>query len=81
MVELGKVVDAVGAEMARLTASLGPVVTAPLNASWLRLVALLDLAAEPPVRPCPACGGTVMAGASLCKYCWKKIPRSSAGDR
>ena len=26
-----------------------------------------------PRRACPACGNTIMAAATLCKFCWSKV--------
>jgi len=36
------------------------------------LLVELDLGPPPAVRPCPACGQSIRANATLCGYCWTK---------
>jgi hypothetical protein len=51
-----------------------------LAASWADLVKLLALGPEPEVRQCPVCNKLGMREATLCGYCWTKLPPFTARD-
>jgi hypothetical protein len=48
-----------------------------LNDAWVALVKQLDLGPEPKVRDCPHCGHICMHAATVCAYCWNKLPEIS----
>jgi hypothetical protein len=53
-----------------------------LDMTWSRLVALLDLGAEPEMRECPKCKQLCMLGATRCNRCWTSLPAPmSKGER
>ena len=41
-------------------------------ASFADLVTVLAVPEEPVMRSCPSCKSAIRAGATRCKYCWKK---------
>ncbi len=45
-----------------------------LRTSWERLVTWLALGPAPQLRDCPKCGRSGMRDATLCGYCWEKLP-------
>jgi len=45
-----------------------------LRSSFSELVSLLALGPEPEIRECPVCGRIGMRAATLCGYCWTKLP-------
>jgi hypothetical protein len=49
--------------------------------SWSRLVAMLDLGAEPEMRTCPKCQHLCMLKATLCDHCWTHMDPAVATDK
>ena len=49
---------------------------AELREDWAALVKFLAIPPAPEVQPCPHCGGEIRRGATLCKFCWKKLAAS-----
>jgi hypothetical protein len=49
-----------------------------LAASWAALCKLLALGEAAPLRECPHCHHLGMSTATLCGYCWAKLPLLSA---
>jgi hypothetical protein len=45
-----------------------------LRTSWGELVDWLALGPAPQLRTCPKCGHSGMRDATLCGYCWEKLP-------
>ena len=45
-----------------------------LRAAWKALVDLMALGPEPEYRTCPTCGNMGMRTATVCGYCWSKLP-------
>lgn len=50
----------------------------PLEATWSRLVEMLDLGPEPALHECPKCKRLNMLGSTRCGYCWSILPASPA---
>ncbi len=71
-------VEAVDGDISRLS-GLGNAAVAPrgdaLRASWGKLVSFMALGPAPEVRTCPKCGREGMREATLCGYCWEKLPK------
>ncbi|MBI2390748.1 MAG: hypothetical protein HYV09_14255 [Deltaproteobacteria bacterium] len=45
-----------------------------LTRRWDQLVQHLALGPAPDTRVCPSCSHTIMRAATLCGYCWMKLP-------
>jgi hypothetical protein len=45
-----------------------------LTSSWARLVQALALGPAPELRECPFCNHVGMCDATMCGYCWAKLP-------
>jgi hypothetical protein len=60
--------------MSRLASPATPEWTDGLISSWAELVRLLDLAPVPEVRECPVCKRLGMRAATICGFCWTKLP-------
>lgn len=71
--------EAVDREMA--LAEGGGRVSAPLRASFTRLVAVLALGPAPELARCPHCGSTGMRAATRCGTCWARLvpPEPASG--
>jgi hypothetical protein len=50
----------------------------PLEATWSRLVQMLDLGPEPALHECPKCKRLNMLGSARCGYCWSILPAKPA---
>ena len=46
-----------------------------LRTSWGKLVNWLALGPAQQLRTCPKCGQSGMRDATLCGYCWEKLPK------
>ena len=82
--KLRTLVAAVEKEVA--LASGGTAVKSPgprtaLDMTWLRLVEMLDLGAEPETATCPACRQPCAVGASRCGHCWVSLPVDRTKDK
>lgn len=51
----------------------------PLKAAWADLVAKLDLGVAAVSRACPNCKRLSREAATVCFYCWSKLPAVEAG--
>jgi hypothetical protein len=47
---------------------------ATLIGAWTSLVGELDFGAEPVLRRCPHCKGSILAVATRCRYCMNRSP-------
>jgi hypothetical protein len=76
--QLRALVVTVGVEMAKdprtATAAGSQPEKSALEVAWSRVVAMLDLGAEPETRVCPQCKSLCFAGASRCGHCWTSLP-------
>jgi hypothetical protein len=52
----------------------GEATRTPLEATWSRLVEMLDLGPEPALHECPKCKRLNMLGSTRCGYCWSILP-------
>lgn len=57
----------------------GTPASAPLRASWARLVGVLALGPAPELRACPACRSDCRRAATLCGNCWTRLSTVPAG--
>ena len=48
-----------------------------LRAAWATLVNTLALGPAPALRECPSCGQVGRSAATLCGYCWIRLPPSA----
>lgn len=67
-------IAAIEVEIARLPEQVTAGGVAGLRSSFSELVSLLALGPEPEIRECPVCGRIGMRAATLCGYCWTKLP-------
>jgi hypothetical protein len=75
--KLRDLVAAVDREMSRLPKPQGGAEDAAmggLRVAWSALVDLMALGPEPEYRTCPTCGNIGMRTATVCGYCWSKLP-------
>jgi hypothetical protein len=79
---LRPLVAAIDHDLAGLGASTagGAAGTAPLLASWRRLVDALALGPAPELRVCPTCRHSGILAATRCGFCWSELlPLAHAG--
>lgn len=67
-------IAAIEVEIAHLPEQVTAGGAASLRSSFSELVSLLALGPEPEIRECPVCGRIGMRAATLCGYCWTKLP-------
>jgi len=77
---LRAIVAAIEGELARLPPDItndnDAAPAGGLRASVADLVQALALGPEPEYRRCPVCQRVVMRAATVCGYCWTKLPLS-----
>ena len=71
---IAQVEGAMSAALALVQSNECNVAIHELRNTFSRLVKLLALGPEPAVRDCPSCGRKVMREATLCGYCWSRLP-------
>jgi hypothetical protein len=62
------------ATIEREVSALSPPAATALRTSWAELVNLLALGPAPQLRECPTCHHSGMRAATVCGYCWTKLP-------
>jgi hypothetical protein len=67
--------------MGAATAAESQTPRSALDMTWSRLVAMLDLGAEPEMRECPSCKSLCMLGATRCGHCWTTLPTLKAQEK
>lgn len=76
--ELRAAVAAMSSELARVPGLVvgeqgGGVRRNELLSRWKELLDVLALSPEPELRLCPACGESIMAAATRCRGCWRRV--------
>jgi len=66
-------VATIEAELTRLGPTVGTELDG-MRAAWTELAAALDLEPAVASRACPSCKRLSRTAATLCAYCWRKLP-------